>query len=252
MSLETRLSALITTIGTDIKALQAASGGASVPFYTKPRKTIEVFDEYMGTVGNTVVSASGASSAANVLTTTPAGAAEAYGVLYLYTGTDTMGRACGRSQLEQFQPGKGKLSYCARVYLGDTSDATNRYNFRAGFGDNDSGEHADGVYFELDTTATPQWRCVTAVSTSRTKVNSGVNASLNTWYSFGIEINASATEAKFYINDTLVATITSNIPGTYSWEKFGYGAWIVKTAGTQGRFANVDYQGIRLERTLNR
>ena len=251
MSLETRLSALITAIGADIKALQAASGGSSVPFYTKPRKSIEIFDEYIGTLGNSIASASGSGSSAGVVTTAPSGT-DAFGVVQLYTGTDTSGRACVRSTLAQFQPSKGKIVYATRIYISDVSDATNRYNIRAGLGDNDAGEHTYGVYFEFDTTVTPQWRCVTSVNGTRTKVNSGVNASINQSYCLGIEINASGTEAKFYINDTLVATITTNIPGAWAWEVCGYGAWIVKTAGTQGRFTQVDYQGLKFDRTLNR
>lgn len=251
MTLEQRLSALITAIGADIKALQAASGGSSVPFYTKPRKTIEVFDEFMGTLGDSVAVASGTGASAAIVTTTPSGT-DAYGVVQLYTGTDSLGRACVRSQLGQFQPSKGKMYFATRIYVSDTSDATNRYNIRAGFGDNDAGEHTYGVYFEFDTTVTPQWRCVTSANGTRTKVNSGINCSINTTYVLGIEINAAGTEAKFYINDALVATITSNIPGAWAWEIFGSGIWLAKTAGTQGRFIQVDYHGYRVERTLNR
>lgn len=250
MTLESRLSALITAIGADIKALQAASGGG-VPFYTKPRKTIEVFDEYLGNLGNSLVSISGTGATAGVVTTTPSGS-DAYGVVQLYTGTDSLGRACLRSNLSQMLPGKGKMYYATRIYVSETSDASNRYNIRAGLGDNDSAEHTYGVYFEFDTTVTTQWRCVTSVNGTRTKVNSGVDCSINATYVLGIEINAAGTEAKFYINDTLVATITTNIPGAYAWEICGYGVWLVKTAGTQGRFIQVDYQGIRIERTLNR
>lgn len=250
MTLEQRLSALITAIGADIKALQAASGGG-LPYYTTPRKAIEVFDEYLGTLGNTLAIASGTGASAAVVTTAPSGS-DACGVVQLYTGTDSLGRACVRSNLAQFQPSKGKMYYATRIYVSDTSDATNRYNIRAGFGDNDAGEHTYGVYFEFDTTVTPQWRCVTSVNGTRTKVNSGINCSINQSYALGIEINAAGTEAKFYINDTLVATITTNIPGQWAWEVCGYGVWMVKTAGTQGRLIQVDYQGFKFDRTLNR
>lgn len=250
MSLETRLSALITAIGADIKALQAASGGA-VAFYTKPRKTIEVFDEYFSTIGATLPVVAGAGATAAVLTSV-AGGVDAIGALQLSTGTDSNGRAAGRSALGQLQPGKGKMYYAARVYIDSLSDGTNGYHLRLGFGDTDNADHNYGVYFEYDHTQSTQWRCCTSVGGVRTKVNSGVTASLNATHVLGIEIAANRSSAKFYINDVLVATITTNIPGEWSWETHAYGAWIVKTAGTQGRFVQVDYQGFRLERTTNR
>lgn len=250
MSLETRLSALITAIGADIKALQAASGGA-VAFYTKPRKTIEVFDEYFSTIGATIPVVAGTGAAVSILTTAGNGT-EAVGIMNLNTGTDSNGRAAGRSALGQLQPGKGKLYYAARVYIDSLSDGTNAYHLRLGFGDTDNADHNYGVYFEYDQTQSTQWRCCTSANGTRTKVNSGVTASFNNYHVLGIEIAANRSSAKFYINDVLVATITTNIPGEWAWETHGYGAWLVKTLGTQSRFVQVDYQGFRLERTTNR
>ena len=250
MSLETRLSALITAIGADIKALQAASGGSPDPFYTKPRKTIEFFEDFVGgTLNNMVPAWSDSSGQVAVLTSGPPDD-NTYGIVSISTASNSVGRGGIRTVLDQFVPGKGKMYFAGRVYVPALSDGTDRYGFRVGFGDSDWGEMVDGVYFEYDHTDT-HWKCVCAASSTRTKFTTTVTVAALTFYNLGVEINAAGTEAKFYINDTLVATITTNIP-TASYQRTAMGAWIVKTLGSTARAAYIDYLGMKVERTTMR
>lgn len=251
MSLETRLSALITAIGADIKALQAASGGSSDPFWTGHRKKMELFEDFMG--GGTpqlVLFNSGTGTSATVLTSSPPDD-NCAGVVTLNTGTDSVGKAAVRSQADQLSLGKGKAYFSAKVYMSALDDASNRFGARVGFGDSDWGDMVDGVYFEAISTTSGFWRCVTSASSTRTAVVTTVALAAATWYHLGIEINADGTEAKFYIDGVLVATMTTNIP-TASYQRTGFGAWIVKTVGYDARLLYVDYVGAKIERTTMR
>lgn len=250
MSLETRLSALITAIGADIKALQAASGGSVDPFYIEKRKKIEFFEDFLGgTINGMVPAWSDNSNQVAILTSGPPDD-NTYGIVSINTASNSVGRAGIRTQSDQFVPGKGKMYFAGRVYVSAVSDNTERYGLRVGFGDSDWGEMVDGVYFEYDHLDS-NWKCVCAASSTRTKMITTVTVAALTFYSLGIEINANATEAKFYINDTLVATITTNIP-TASYQRTGMGAWIVKTLGIAVRVCYVDYLGMKIERTTER
>lgn len=101
------------------------------------------------------------------------------------------------------------------------------------FGSGDGG--TDGVYFYYNTSANANWLCVTRASSTSTTTNSGV--AVNTSFvRLTIRVNAAASSITFYINGTLVATNTTNIPTA----SLGHGAQIQKTAGTTARQFNLD------------
>jgi hypothetical protein len=71
--------------------------------------------------------------------------------------------------------------------------------------------------FRYDTGAdgTAFWRCVTAAGTAtQTVTTTTVAVTAGTAYRLRIEVNAIATSIKFYINDILVGTHTTNLPTT--------------------------------------
>lgn len=103
----------------------------------------------------------------------------------------------------------------------------------SGFGSGDGG--TDGVYFYYNTSANPNWLCVTRASSTSTTTNSGV--AVNTSFvRLTIRVNAAASSVTFYINGTLVGTNSTNIPSA----AIGHGAQIQKTAGTNARQFNLD------------
>lgn len=67
--------------------------------------------------------------------------------------------------------------------------------------------------------------------------------------SLGIEINASATSVDFYVNGTLRATTTTNIPRTVP---VGLGSFILKSAGTKSRSVLLDYIEAEIALTIPR
>ena len=70
---------------------------------------------------------------------------------------------------------------------------------------------------------------------------------VNTTYNiFKINVNSNATQAMFYINDVLVATINSNLPSTQG-AFTGTGAKIEKQGGSAQRNMSIDYYAQKSE-----
>ena len=147
--------------------------------------------------------------------------------------------------------GNGVWNYETSINLLSLSNAVDRYRLIIGFGSaNNTTAEVNGVFFTYDegatlngTAATPNWQCVTVNNSVRTLTTTTVAVTAATWNKLRIEINADATSVGFYINGTLVATHTTNIPtisaGRYLLAKQG----IFKAVGISNRIMYVDYIG---------
>lgn len=243
MSLESRLADFITAIGADIKALLA--GPTEIA-----RREWSLLDDFQGEQQS--VWAQAVSGTAAAVGSVGATDATSCGVIQLTTGSTATGRACLRTlQNSAFRLGLGKATYTARFRLPILSDATNRFAVRLGFGDTDGGDMVDGVYFEYDDSASANWRCKTASASTRTTTTTAVAVAVATWYRLEIEVNADGTEVKFYIDGTLVATHTANIP-VGSGRDTGVGFWTVKSVGTTARVVQADWMGAKIVFTTPR
>lgn len=167
------------------------------------------------------------------------------------TGTTTTGRAgiyamCDTSGQGSFTPtGTGAFIFEARVKLTTLSDGTNTYICAVG---SNQGVHSafpgnNGYYFRYTHgTNSGKWQAVTDTGSLQTSTDTGVIA--DTSYAiFRIEVNAANTSVAFYINNTLVATNTTNIPSSSSICNIGAG--LLKSAGTTARTIEVDYLRIK-------
>jgi hypothetical protein len=96
--------------------------------------------------------------------------------------------------------------------LGQLSTAADEYLFRFGFADpsNAGAAVTDGAYFEYDRLNSVNWRYVTSNNTSRT-INTSSTAVDTNFVRLGVKVNTSL-QAEFYINGTLIDTISTNIP----------------------------------------
>ena len=72
----------------------------------------------------------------------------------------------------------------------------------------------DGCYFWFDYT-NGNFQCTTEDANTKTTTDSGITPVVDTKYVLRVDVNADATEVKFYINDSLVATHTTDIPSAY-------------------------------------
>jgi hypothetical protein len=87
------------------------------------------------------------------------------------------------------------------------------YFLLVGFGNTTTaGDHVNGMYFKYDANISVNWLAVTARNSVRETSDTGIAVGAADYIRLRIEYTANVTEAKFYINDTLVATNTLNIP----------------------------------------
>ena len=151
----------------------------------------------------------------------------------------------------QFQIGGGNWFFETYLEVETLSDATNRFRFITGFGNaTTNANDTNCAMFTYDeggtangTSASANWQCITSTNSVRTLTNTSVPVT-NNWVKLRIIINAAGTSISYYINGTLVAFHTTNIP---IWISFSNPRGlcikqsIVKTAGTTSRNVWCDY-----------
>lgn len=147
--------------------------------------------------------------------------------------------------------GNGKFQFESRVFIRTLSTGTDRYNLIVGFSNSTSSTMAAGCTFIYDeggvgtgTLVSPNWQIMTAFSSVRTVVDTGVAVSATTFYNFRVDINDNSTVVNYYLNNILVRTETTNIPpdGTRSAQPI---IGITKTVGTTDIGILVDYIGLK-------
>lgn len=102
------------------------------------------------------------------------------------------------------------LKYLCWIVKTDASTIADT-EIRVGLSSNvNSNTPASAIHFKYDAAADTNWQCQTYNSGSATTTNSGVAVAADTWYRF--EATYDGTTVRFYINGTLVASHTTNIP----------------------------------------
>lgn len=167
-----------------------------------------------GTTTNVVVD--GRSGVARLATGVAAAANQRAGI----TANATAGVSLGQGRAVFYAPCRPSSA------LFDNVTTTGRATI--GFTDVTTTQTTDGVYFRHDGSTT-DWVAVTRSNSVESVVATGVTVTLGTWYDFWIDINAAGTSALFYINGSLVATITTNIP-IAAGRQTGYGVHIVRVS----------------------
>jgi hypothetical protein len=235
----------IATAEADIAALESAGGGSQTPqwlvagFPSRGLLTtisgIEHFLQATDGLHGFLATQAGTGAAASA-GQAPAGRV---GVVQCTTGTTTTG-SCGLTGgLTSVRFGGGRHRARWDVQFAAASDGTETYTARVGFIDSTSGEPTDGVFFRYTHSVnSAQWVCVTRAAGVETTTNTSVTLGVGTYRVFEIEVNAAGTEVKFYLDGTLVATHTANIPT--STARTALGAAIVKSAGTTARTMDLD------------
>lgn len=163
------------------------------------------------------------------------------GLAHLKTGTTTTGAArITTNQYDQIIFGTNRVVCESMVNLPILSTSTERYIVKVGFSDSFSLSGTDGAFFEFsDNVNSGKFRCYTVSNGSQTTADSGITVAANTWYRLRIEISRTASNAVFFINESQVASITTNIPSGDS-RGTGFMTYILKSAGTTSRTLIVD------------
>jgi hypothetical protein len=165
------------------------------------------------------------------------------GIVQLGTGSTAAGRAgILTNNQDMMVPGTYALSFGSAVMVyNNLSSGTERFSVDAGFFDSLTGAMSYSAYFSYtDNVYSGNWQCIVSNGLGSTSVDSGITVAVDTYYRLEIEFSATASEAKFYIDGTLVTTINTNMPsGTTN--RFGCGVNLRKALGTTGRNARIDY-----------
>lgn len=210
------------------------AGLTAFPEFGHWRKRWYVFSDFESAVSTAgsgdwtaVVNGTGA-----VVTNAASAADDTVGSVSMALGTVATNNAAVRTGANILLLGRGAARFQAKFQVATLSDGTNTYTLRTGFIDSSTAECTDGVYFRYTHgTNSGKFEAVCRSNNVETTADTGITVATNGNYLVRIEINAAGTSAAFYIADTLVATITTNIPvatGRYT----GTGIALLRTVGT--------------------
>lgn len=171
---------------------------------------------------------------------TIAGDANHIGLMRLYV--QTSGQRAGIKFSDAcIRFGKAEFDDEVAARVLNLSDGTDTFTVYLGFIDSATGDATDGVYWRYSHGINGgKWQCVTRSNSSESTADSGAAVVANTWYRLRIVVNAAGTSAAFYVDDSLVATITTNIP-TAAGRETSWQARIEKSAGSNWRHMQVDW-----------
>jgi len=218
-----------------------------------PDQFVQVFDDFIsGTFTSVFSSFTVGSGASHQVGTYGQDLTElAIGVLQSDTGTTSFGRAAlGTVSGLVARAGAARFVYEGRHALEAISTPTDRFVWRIGLTDSlaVSGEGTNGLYFRYtDSQNSGRFQAVSRVAnTEIIAVDTGFAPDLD-YHIYQVELNLLGTQAQFFIDGTLVATINApNLPG--GTNPFGAGFKIEKTIGSNQREMDTDWMRIIIER----
>ncbi len=136
-------------------------------------------------------------------------------------------------------------SFSAWMYVEALATAAEEFHFHWGYTGADAfnGVSSVGIYFMYDRlNLGSNWFAVTRSASVSTSTDTGVAVAAGTMAHFEIEV-VSGSKVRFFINDALVATNTTNIPPTTTQTRMG--SVIKKVAGTTARRVSIVGAAIR-------
>lgn len=164
------------------------------------------------------------------------------GIAEFSTGTTTTGRASLHLGVQSVRLGGGVLIVEMMVRLEDLSTVAQEYDVYVGISNKATPGTDHWVYFAYDRNTSTNWRIRTRDNGTETDTDSGVAVAADTWVKLRFEINAAATSVEYFIDDSSVGTISSNIP-TAAGREVSPRLTIQKSAGTTARLMYVDWYG---------
>lgn len=208
-----------------------------------PSTSGPTFDEFNGGTPVSIgFQATGTAAATAILnsvnTTIPAYS----GAVAMQTGTATSNtNVVGQlnNAYTYFGAGIGYV-FSTRVIFPTLSTSAERYTFIAGATNSNLPIGTNYILFQYSDNINSGKFAISTGAAATTLVDSGVTVVANTWYTLTMILNTAGTSVSYYINNTLVGTITTNIPtGTSRLT-----TWRViqqKNIGTTSRTNYLDY-----------
>lgn len=169
------------------------------------------------------------------------------GVVLLGTGSSASGRSLLVSGLQSYCPGVGEMYLRWIVKTGGAlSSSLQRYIIRCGFLQSIAAD-GTGVYFRYsDNISGGSWECVTRILSDETVTDTDIAVAADTWYTLEVRLNADSSAAEFYINGTLVATHTDDIPSG-AGQEFSNSCFLGKSIGTSASNMRADRYDLLLK-----
>ena len=231
----------------------------NLSFIDKFKRGVQYFTDFEGTAASTPYFANftvGGSVNRTVISV-PNATTNQIGIAQYQTGTTSTGYFTHVSEgfiVSQFFFGGGAWIFETFVNVETLSTSSERFRFVTGFGNSaTNGSEQNGAIFTYDeggiqngTIASPNWQCVTSVANVRTLTTTSTAVTAGAWTRLRIQVNAAGTSVAFFINGTLVATHTTNIPtwlSSASPRGFNVKQSILKSIGTTNRSVFCDYLG---------
>ena len=211
----------------------------------EPRREIILYDDFTGgTVavpGDTGWTATVAGTAA-AIANLAVGTQSDIGVISLSTGTTATGSALITKNATSFTYGLGVVVCEMRVLVATLSTTgVQQFIIRSGITSGGTTDPVNGVYFEYNLSAFGvNWQGRTSAASTRSVLNTGVAVTAGTYVTLRYEVNTAASLVTYYINDTNVGTLNTNIP-TGSTQACTDNYSIVKSVGTTARTCQIDF-----------
>jgi hypothetical protein len=162
---------------------------------------------------------------------------KAHGVCFLNVGTATNGRiflGLGTNNVASFAFGQHRNLWGTRANLAILSDGTNTYTAYHGFMESVTTGPIQGAFFRYTHSVNGgRWEYCVANGTV-VAADTGVSPVAGVYQVFEIVVNTAGTEVTFYINGSLVGTVTTGIPtvGLFPGTNF------IKSAGTTAGYGS--------------
>ena len=169
------------------------------------------------------------------------------GILSISTGTTATGKGLILTALSVILFGFGTWQFRAKIAILALSDINDTFTFRSGFQDSTTGDSTDGVYFRYTNGVNSgNWQCVCRASNVETVLNTAipVTAFISTFTKLEIRVNATATNADFYIDKSYVGSITTNIPTGVGRNLGVIPVSIAKSLGIVSRSIYINYVSV--------
>jgi hypothetical protein len=230
----------------------------NLSFIDKFKRGIQYFTDFEGTASSTPYFANYVvGGSVNRIANVPNWLSNQIGVAQYQTGTTPTGYFTHISEgfvNNQFIFGGGAWIFETYVNVEILSTSLERFRFVSGFGNAPTNaSESNGAFFTYDeggiqngTVASDNWQCVTSLASTRTLTTTTIPVTAGSWVKLRIEVNALGTSVAFFINGTLVATHTTNIPNYVFGSPtrgFNVKQGILKVTGTTNRSVFCDYLG---------
>ena len=165
------------------------------------------------------------------------------GVWFPVTGTTAAGRVFVLSRINSYTVGVGgETKFQSWLQFPTLSTPLQRFTIRTGFWNIALPNTVNsGIGFEYDDSQNGgRWQAITDDAPGvETSTDTGILATAGTWFKHSFTINADGTEVKFFIDNVLVATNTTNIPSGAGFGHF-VSMMIMKLIGTASRGSYLD------------